>query len=169
MNKILKITLPVIVVLALFMTGCSSSPSQDTKVGSLAPDFQLYNLNGKPVSLSDYRGTPVLLNFWATWCPPCRAEMPYLQQVYEEWSVQGLKLLAVNIGESSAEVEEFMQSYNLTFPVLLDTKQDVSQIYNIRYIPATFFIDKDGIIQVVKVGPFQNKAEIESTLIKIIP
>ncbi len=93
--------------------------------------------------------------------------MPYLQEVYDEWSGKELVLLAINLGESSAKVEEFMQSHNLSFPVLLDTNQNVALEYNIRYIPTTFFIDKDGIIQVKKVGPFSSKAEIEGSLSKI--
>jgi len=169
MNKVKKLILLSILALVLLLAGCSPTPTQGIKVGNLAPDFQLHDLDGKAVSLSDLQGKPVLINFWATWCPPCRAEMPYLQQIYEEWSVKGLALSTINIGESSSQVEEFLQSYELSFPVLLDTKQDVSQEYNIRGIPTTFFIDKDGVIQDIKVGSFQSKAEIESNLSKIIP
>ncbi len=168
MNKALKIILLGVLALALLTAGCSPTPTQGIKVGNLAPDFQLQNLNGNSVSLSDFRGKPVLLNFWASWCPPCRDEMPYLQQVYDEWSAKGLVLLAINIGESSSTVEEFMQSHNLSFPVLLDTKQDVDQKYNIYGIPTTFLIDKDGIIQDIKVGAFQSTAELESSLSKIM-
>ncbi len=167
MNKMKKLILLSILALALLVAGCS--PTQGLKVGNPAPNFQLHNLDGEPVSLSDFRGESVLINFWATWCPPCRAEMPYLQQVYDEWSGIGLVLLTINIGESSSKVEEFMQDYNLSFPVLLDTKRDVAQKYNVRGIPTTFFIDKDGIIQDMKVGAFQSKEEIESSLSKIIP
>ncbi len=95
--------------------------------------------------------------------------MPYIQEICEEWSDKGLVVLAINIGESSSKVEEFMQSYDLSFTVLLDTKQDVAQKYNFQYIPTTFFIDKDGIIQDKVIGPFQNKAQIENRLSKIIP
>ena len=145
------------------------TPIQGTKVGNLAPDFQLQNLEGDPVSLSELRGKPVILNFWATWCSPCVHEMPYLQQVYEEWSGKGLVLLAINIGATSSKVTEFLQGHSLFLPVLLDTKQDIARRYNIQYIPTTFFIDKDGIIQVVKVGAFPNKEAIETDLSKIMP
>jgi len=144
-------------------------PTQGTQVGNLALNFQLSNLEGKTVSLSDLRGKPVLLNFWATWCNPCRVEMPYIQQVYEEWSGRGLVVLAINLGESPAKVKEFVQGYGLSFPVLLDTKGDVAEKYNIRYIPTTLFIDKNGIIQVKITGAFPNKAAIENKLGKIIP
>jgi len=145
------------------------TPTPGIKVGNLAPDFQLHNLEGKPVSLSDFRGKSVILNFWATWCGPCVFEMPYLQQVYEEYSANGLVLLAVNIDASSSKVTKFLQGHNLSLPVLLDTKQNVARRYNTRYIPTTFFIDKDGIIQVVKVGAFPNKEAIEGDIDKIMP
>ena len=145
------------------------TPIQGTRVGNLAPDFQLQNLDGQSISLSGLQGKPVLLNFWATQCPPCRSEMPYLQEIYNEWSDKELTLVAINIGESSAKVERFMQSQNLSLPVLLDTKQDVAQKYGIQYIPTTFFIDKDGIIQEKIIGAFSGKAQIEMGLSKIIP
>jgi len=173
MNKLTKAVLPVLLTSVLLVTGClvGSEPSAplEAQVGESAPDFQLQNLDGQAISLSDFRGSPVLINFWATWCPSCRDEMPYLQQIYEEWLGKGLVLLAVDIGESLDTVESFMQSYNLSFPVLLDTNQDVALEYNIRYIPTTFLIDKNGIIQVVKVGAFSSTAEIERSLSKIVP
>lgn len=172
MNKMLKvlliITLASVLAAGFAMAGCSPNSTPPT-VGNLAPDFQFYNPEEEPVSLSDLRGKPVMLNFWATWCGPCVSEMPYIQQVYEEWSDKGLVLLAINKGEPPSKVEEFLQDHNLSLPVLLDTKQVISQKYNIRYIPTTFFIDKEGIIQVVRIGAFPNKEAIESDLNKIMP
>ena len=163
------IMLTVILVSGIVVAGCSPASGQGTGLGNVAPDFQLSNLEGNTVSLSDFRGKPVMLNFWASWCGPCREEMPYIQQVYAEWSDRGLVVLAVNIGESSTTVKEFVQSYGLSFSVLLDTKQDVAQKYNIQAIPTTFFIDKDGIIQVKITGAFPSKEAIETRLSKIIP
>ena len=94
--------------------------------------------------------------------------MPYLQEIYNEWSETELMLLAINIGDSSTKIKEFMQSRNLSLPVLLDTKQDVAQSYNIQYIPTTFFIDKEGIIQAINVGAFPGKEAIEGDLNKIM-
>ena len=165
----LVITLVSVLTSGLVMAGCSPSSAQGVEVGNQAPDFQLQSLDGQTVSLGDLQGKPVLINFWATWCSPCRGEMPYIQEIYEEWSDRGLVVLAINIGESSSKAEEFMQSYNLSFTVLLDTKQDVAQKYNIQYIPTTFFIDKDGIIQDKLIGAFQNKTQIENRLSKIMP
>ncbi len=170
LNKILKVTLLVMLTLGLLVPGCSAgSELSKAQVGELAPKFQLQNLDGQSVALSNFRGKPVVLNFWATWCSPCRSEMPYIQQVYDEWSDKGLVVLTINIGESSTKVKEFMQGYGLSFTVLLDTKEKVAQSYNIRGIPSTFFIDKDGIIQVKIIGAFPNKAEIEKNLGKFIP
>lgn len=174
MNRLLTVMLVLILTTGLLITGCSSPstarmPVEGIQVGNLAPDFQLSNLEGQSISLSDFRGRPVLINFWATWCPPCRDEMPYIQQIYEEWSAKGLVLLAINIGESPSTVEGFTQSYNLSLPVLLDTNQIVAQKYNITGIPATFFIDKNGIIQRKVVGAFPNKGAIENHLGSIIP
>lgn len=176
MSKPLKIMLIITLVSILTMgfavTGCSSNSAPSTQgaeVGNLAPDFQLDNLEGESVSLSDFRGKPVMLNFWATWCSPCVREMPDIQTVYEEQSAEGLVILLVNMGGTSSQVKEFLQSHNLSLPVLLDTTQAIAQKYNIHYIPTTFFIDEEGIIQAVKVGAFPNKEAIESDLNKIIP
>jgi len=144
------------------------TPTQGAQVGNLAPDFQLNSLESQTISLSDLKGTPVLINFWATWCHPCVSEMPYLQEIYNEWSEAELMLLAINMGESSTKVKEFIQSYNLSLPVLLDAKQLIASKYEIGAIPTTFFIDKDGIIQEKVIGAFPNKAEIEKRLSKII-
>ena len=165
----LVITLVSVLTSGLVMAGCSSSSTQGVEVGDLAPDFQLQNLDGQTISLGNLRGKPVLINFWATWCPPCRSEMPYIQEIYEEWSDKGLVVLAINLGESSSKAEEFRQNHNLSFTVLLDAKQDVAQRYNIQYIPTTFFLDKDGIIQDKVIGAFQNKTQIENKLSKIMP
>ncbi len=173
MSKVLRVMLAIALVLAvtpvLVTAGCTSASTEGTKVGNLAPDFQLPNLKGQVISLSGLRGKPVLLNFWASWCGPCVFEMPFLQEIHEEWSDKGLVLLAVDIGESSSQVEEFIQSQGLTLPVLLDTKEEVARKYNIRGIPTTFFIDKDGIIQGVQIGAFRSKAQIEESLNKISP
>lgn len=166
MSRILAAILVTILVLGLIITGCEAeAPETSNK----APDFELPGLDGKPASLSDFRGKPVLLNFWATWCPPCRAEMPYIQEIYEEWSGKGLVVLAINIGENPSKVGEFMESFFLSFPVLLDEDSKVSNEYNVRAIPTTFFIDKNGIIQVTKIGSFQSTAEIEKYLSQITP
>jgi peroxiredoxin len=150
------------------LNGTTPGISKGTNIGNQALDFQLEDLNGQTISLSDLRGRPIILNFWATWCGPCRAEMPYLQQVYDQWQEQGLVLLAVNLKENSSQVNQFMQSNGYSFSVLFDNSGSVGNQYDIQAIPTTFFIDTDGIIQDWKVGSFPSKAAIETSLSKII-
>lgn len=173
MVRLIKILMLILIpVLAIGAAGCSSSPelAAPSAPDRPAPDFQLQNLDGQSVSLSSFRGRPVMLNFWASWCGPCRAEMPFIQAVFEdeEWTQQGLVVLAVNIGESSSTALEFMEDNGLTFTVLLDTDQSVAQYYGIRAIPTTFFIDKNGIIKYREIGAFASKAEIDRRLISNI-
>ena len=176
MKRLTPVILAIILVLLLLSVGCSpgfqptgSSATAAPQIGKLAPDFQLPNLDGQVVTLSDLRGKPVLINFWATWCLPCREEMPYLQQIYDEWTGKGLVLLAIDIGETPDTVKEFMQEYDLSMPVLLDTSQGVAQRYNITGIPTTFLIDTDGIIRAKVIGAFPSAAAIEQELSKIMP
>ena len=170
MSKLPRAILLVILTLMLLLAGCSAGCGPlVARVGEPAPDFQLQDLDGQDISLRDLRGKPVLINFWATWCRPCVFEMPYLQQIYEEWSGEGLVLLTINIGESPTRVKGFLENYNLSLPALLDTKKNVARKYNITGIPTTFFIDKDGIIQEKIVGAFPSKGAIEKYLSQIIP
>lgn len=138
------------------------------RIGNQAINFQLEDLNGRTVSLSEIRGNPVILNFWATWCGPCRSEMPLLQQIHETWKDRGLILLEIDIQESAAAVQKFMIDNNLTLTTLLDNDGRVTNLYGISAIPTTFFIDKDGIIRQIVRGAFPNKELIESQLSKII-
>ena len=167
MSQALKVILLVILASGILVTGCAEAP----EVGKAAPSFQLTDVNGKPVSLSDFRGEPVLLNFWTTWCDPCRFEMPYIHEVYDEWSERGLVVLAINVGESPSRVNKFIQDYNLSFPVLLDLERNVAGKYNVNITgyPTTFFVDGDGIIRDIKIGPFRSVAEIEDILNRIFP
>ena len=129
MDRHLKVILLIMLTLTLssglVLAGCSTSsaPAQGPQVGKLAPAFQLQSLDGQTVSLGDFRGSPVFLNFWASWCGPCRFEMPFIQEIFEknEWSDAGLVILSVDIGENPSRVKEFMESYSLSFPALLDT------------------------------------------------
>ena len=165
--------LAAMMVASALTWGCSTgqTPTGGTQTSKLAPDFQLLSLGGQSVSLSDFRGKPVLMNFWATWCPPCRAEMPFIQAIFADkrWADKVLVVLAVDIGESPSTVSEFMKKYGLTFPVLLDSTQDISLRYNVRAIPTTFLIDRNGIIIDIKIGAFSGKSEIEKSLAKITP
>jgi len=114
------------------------------EVGMKAPDFTINNVNGKEVSLSDYQGTKVFLNFWASWCPPCREEMPSIQKLHKNYD--NIKVLAVNAGENKDKVLNYLMENNFSFTTLLDENGKVTTDYLIRGIPSTFVIDKEGII-----------------------
>ena len=152
----------------LLAAGCSGGGGDSPKAlpGSAAPEFELQGLDGTAVSVSGLQGSPVMLNFWATWCPPCRGELPIIQQAYEDpaWKGYGVKILAVDIGESPDEVQDFMNGMGFNFPVLLDRQQEVAKYYNVAAIPTTFFIDKDGIIKYVKKGAFTSDSELQGLL-----
>ncbi len=122
--------------------------------GFLAPDFTLKSLDGKTIRLSDFRGRAVVLNFWASWCPPCRQEMPALQRVYEAYQSQGVEVIAVNATsqDTLSSAQGFIQSNGLTFMVLLDEQGDVQSMYRVSGLPTTVFIDRDGVIRYWIVG-----------------
>ncbi len=117
-----------------------------------AEDFTLKTLKGGTVSLKDYRGRLIFLNFWATWCGPCRAEMPSMQRLWEEFKEEDFVILAINIQEESKLVSSFMNERGLSFPVLLDEKGKVARSYGIRGIPTTFFLNPEGEIIGKAVG-----------------
>lgn len=123
-------------------------------IGDLAPDFELVTMDGETVRLSDYRGERVFLNFWATWCPPCRAEMPDMQKLYKEQEVP-VEILAVNLTKTEANEEnvaDFVADYGLTFPILLDRESEVSDKYRVQAYPTSYMIDSEGRISFVAPG-----------------
>ncbi|GHH99108.1 redoxin domain-containing protein [Neobacillus kokaensis] len=119
-------------------------------IGAKAPDFELKTLNGESVRLSDLKGKKLMLNFWATWCGPCKAEMPEMEEFYKS-ADKDIKILAVNI-DPQLDVKGFVDEYKITFPVLLDTEDAVNTKYQVISIPTTYFIDSNGIIQNKFVG-----------------
>lgn len=120
--------------------------------GQTAPNFTLPVLSGEAVALSDYEGQVVLINLWATWCPPCKAEMPTLNAFYESHREQGFVVLAVNNKEDAATVNAYIQEKGFTFPVLLDTQAEMLDLYQVQGLPTTFIIDRSGQIQHVQIG-----------------
>jgi len=132
--------------------------------GRPAPDFTLQTVDGQRFTLSELRGQVVILNFWATWCPPCRAEMPALQEVYQAHRDDELIVLAVDQDEEPSLVESFRQELNLTFPLLLDPNYLVSDQYRVGLLPTTFFIDRRGVIRDVVLGGPMDRALIEDKI-----
>lgn len=116
-------------------------------VGQSAPAFTATTLDGQPVSLADLSGKLVVLNFWATWCPPCREEMPYFNDVYEQYKDQGLVIIGINLGESEVAVRAFLQRTGVTFPVIIDQRDRLTRLYDVVPLPTTYVIGPDGRIR----------------------
>ena len=166
------IVLAIIVAIAVIeINKPRSSVSKQTgenigiSIGKTAPDFELETLEGKNVKLSDYRGKKVILNFWASWCPPCREEMPEFQRIYTENS-DSLVVIGVNLQESKENAESFVKKLGLTFPILLDPNAQVKDMYNVFTQPVTYFIDANGKIVDKKFGPLTSE-EINEKLAKM--
>lgn len=128
------------------------------EIRALAPPFVGQTLTGGTVRLADLRGQPVVVNFWATWCEPCRVEMPDLQRVYDQYRAQGLRILAVNLGESRTAVAKWAQDFGLTFDVILDEDQRIAALYYLRGQPSTYVVSPDGMITHIFLGPTTESA-----------
>lgn len=146
-------------------------PVEGREVGNLAPDFEFRSIEGTYISLRDFsqkESRPILINFWQTGCPGCLDELTSIQQIEDEWSSKGLAVLTINVGDAVEKVQELVDNNKLYFSVLLDAAGDLAAKYNVSSYPTTFFIDKRGVIQVIKNGAFRDKAEMETSLRKII-
>ena len=152
---------PVAVVL---MAACLRLPGfllvPAPEVGAVAPDFTLANLNGASVGLSELRGQVVLINFWATWCVPCRVEMPAIQARYNDGD---FAVLAVNFDESAEKVRAFADELGLDFPILLDPGGKIQELYRVRGYPSSYFVDTNGVIQFIHIGEMSN-ADLDNYL-----
>ena len=122
-----------------------------------APDLALPQLDGTSLTLHDLRGQVVLINVWATWCPPCRAEMPAIQQAYAEYHDRGFTVLAVNQREDASAITPFLEQHGLTFPILLDGDGQASAAYQASALPSSFFVDRHGVIRAVYRGPMPSR------------
>jgi peroxiredoxin len=132
--------------------GTPATPAPAPVTGAPAPDFTLEDLDGNPVRLADLEGQVVLVNFWATWCGPCRLEMPALQARYDALKAQGFTVLAVNMDEPREDAALFAQDLGLSFPVLLDPGASVNDLYRVRGYPTTYIVDREGLISRQHVG-----------------
>lgn len=117
-----------------------------------APPFELQDLSGQMLRLADYVDRPVILNFWATWCPPCLAEMPAMQRAHEQVAHEGIAVIAVNVGDDPATVTEFLSKVPVAFPIPLDIDSEVVQSYPVKGLPTTFVIDPAGTLVYVAMG-----------------
>jgi len=144
-----------------------SMGSRVPAVGMQAEDFRLTDLDGKPQSLSQYRGKIVLLNFWATWCKPCTTEMPAMQTAYDKLRDKGFVVLAVNELEDDAKVREHIKQYGHTFPVLMDRDNKVANQFGVFGLPVSVFIDQEGRVQEYIKGGLLTEQKIDDTVARI--
>ena len=141
---------------------------ESPRVGYLAPDFTLTGLDGGTVQLSSYRGVkPVWVNFWATWCPPCRAEMPEMEKLYPAYQAKGIEILGVDVQESQAQVKQFVQQGGYSWKFALDLDGKASRAYYVTGIPTHIFVGRDGVIRDLVVTGL-DRASMESKLNKLL-
>ncbi|MGH2531607.1 MAG: peroxiredoxin family protein [Thermomicrobiales bacterium] len=132
------------------------------KVGEVAPDFTVYDLNGRPVSLSEFRGQPVWLNFWGSWCAPCRSEMPEIQRAYEQLAPQGLVLLAISMRESPDEAAAFAARNDVTFTILTDQYEQATGVdYALVNFPTHIFIDRQGRVHTIVLAEMDAETALD--------
>ncbi|HZG73167.1 MAG TPA: thiol-disulfide oxidoreductase ResA, partial [Chondromyces sp.] len=128
-------------------TNLTKDERGNLKKGDQAPDFVVTDLQGERHQLSDYKGKGVFLNFWGTWCEPCKEEMPHMEKLSKEYEDMGVEVLAVNVGDSEFQTKKFIEQYGLTFPVALDEGKEVQHAYGVNPLPATFLINPEGNIE----------------------
>lgn len=147
-------------------TGTFAASAPAPQKGFMAPDFSLKTPTGEIYTLSELKGQAVLVNLWATWCPPCRAEMPAIEKMYNEYKDQGFIVLAVNstVQDNPLAITPFTDEYNLTFPILLDELGEVSRAYQVRSLPSTYFINRHGIITEVVIGGPMSEALLRTRI-----
>ncbi|MBI3953087.1 MAG: TlpA family protein disulfide reductase [Chloroflexi bacterium] len=131
------------------------------RVGQIAPDFTLERLDGGVLALRELRGRVVLVNFWATWCGPCKVEMPIIQQVYNEYRARGFEVVGVDFGEPREDAADFVQRGGFSWPFVLDSDQAIAKRYNVLGLPSSFFLDRQGIVRRIHVGPFVTVAQLK--------
>ena len=158
------LTLGLALVLISSLAACTKP-----KETPYAPDFTLQTTSGETVSLSDFRGKPVMLIFWKINCAACQFQMPYTQAFYDELSSETIAVLTINVGDSASAAQDYVTSRRLTFPVLLDRQGKVAQMYGLPGVPMTFLIDSEGIMKAYKIGAFQSQEEMENAIKGVFP
>lgn len=150
------------ILIAIFIFFSGSTLNSDRKanypptVGSPAPEFNLEVINGEKMGLNDLLGKPVVLNFWATWCQPCRNEMPLFQR-YAVKLIDQVHFIGINEQEAPGTVNQYLNEFGITFPILLDMTGDIAQTYYVRSFPSTFFIGSDGVLRAQHIGELDEK------------
>jgi peroxiredoxin len=163
-----KLTLLILAFsLALFITGCGESPV--ATVGKPAPDFDTIDLKGEIWSLSKLKGQVVFVNFWATWCAPCREEMPSMQKLYTKLPKDKFKMIALFNRDDPKPVKNFIAKLGITMPILDDHQNIIGEKYSLTGLPETFIVDKQGVIREKFIGPVEwDSPKIVDMLTKLI-
>lgn len=130
----------------------ASLPLQAAAIGQSAPDFALPNISGKNIRLKELRGQVVLINFWASWCGPCRQEMPLLDDMYKKYSKLGFVILGINVEQDSSKAKTYLHDVPVTFPILYDTKNSLSKLYDVNAMPTTVIVDRNGNVRYLHQG-----------------
>lgn len=167
----IKGLITIILVIGLgytIYTNLIETKEETADESNLAPNFTLEDLQGKKIKFEDYRGKGVLLNFWATYCPPCEKEMPYLESAYKDYKNKGVEVLAVDVGEPRIIVNQFVSKKELSFPVLLDWNADAADLYEVNTLPVTFLINEKGEIT-EKISGEMTEKKIYHYVKSIVP
>ena len=154
MKRISSLTMLLLGIMLATRAFCGeqSQPLYKVKGEPLAPDFSLPDTSGNVDQLKDYRGRVVVVNFWATWCPPCRYELPSMESAYKQLSAQGIEILAINVGEDEDTIFTFTADYPVTFPLLMDRDSSIINAYPVVGLPTTFIIDAEGRLVYRAIG-----------------
>jgi cytochrome c biogenesis protein CcmG/thiol:disulfide interchange protein DsbE len=173
-----RIIYSIILLLGLAWTFTSADRSGRSTAGKipapqqgfLAPDFALKTPTGDPIQLSDLRGQALLINLWATWCPPCRSEMQTIEKVYTEYKDKGFTVLAINMTyqDDPLAIMPFVNEQGLSFPILLDETSEVAKVFQMRSLPSSFFVDRNGIIHEVVIGGPMTEALLRTRIEDIL-
>jgi cytochrome c biogenesis protein CcmG/thiol:disulfide interchange protein DsbE len=162
----------VLLVLVAGLGACGGQTSSTQNIGinqgNVAVDFQLLSLEGEEISLSQYQGSVVLINFWATWCPPCRAEIPDIEKAYQARSNDGFVVLGIAVEQAHSLVAPFVEIMGMSYPVLLDERSQVYKTYRIPGLPVSILVDRDGVIRVRHVG-ILARAQLDEYLDQVSP
>jgi peroxiredoxin len=147
----------------------ASTPTGSASTNQMAPDFALQSIDGKTIHLSDYHGKAVLLNFWATWCEPCKVEMPWFADLQKQYAAEGLQIVGVSVDEDSSvdEVTKFAKDLGVNYPILMGKESVVDSYGGMQFLPATLYINRDGKI-VEKVFGLKGRGEIEDNIKKAL-
>jgi len=140
------------IIAVVFSIFAASSLASSGMEGQPAPDFALKSSTGQNLRLSEYRGDVVMINFWATWCGPCRQEMPLLDELYSRYHRVGFNLLGVNIDDDSRRAMQMVDELGVNFPVLFDARKEVSELYDVEAMPVTVLVDREGMVRYVHHG-----------------